>query len=331
MDKSPVIIQEKPMIGISACCMGCPVRYNGRGFDMLKHLNREKGDFRWVPVCPESLAGLGVMRDPIHIAGEDGSTVWRGEATVKSRGGKDVTQLMLAGAQAAIDNLKRADVRVFVYMDGSPSCGVYRTTLRKQSRGHPPGVFGSMLFDEGYFLIPALDLQSPIKWWDWRRRLLAFLWLSDVPLNTRKDLYEVWYRMKFICQEIDDAWARKTGHEMAVLDKQTDTAVFESYRKQILDLLRRPSTVSRIKGSLLKNYAHYRKKTGQTVPDVQGPNARRNITGMARELMIMERASANAGYFIGTSPVLYAGKLPKSAEKKQAILESADSQENKPD
>lgn len=61
------------MLGISACCMGCPVRYNGRGFDLLKNLGREKGDFTYCPVCPESLAGLGVMRDPIHLTGD----LWR--------------------------------------------------------------------------------------------------------------------------------------------------------------------------------------------------------------------------------------------------------------
>ena len=323
MDKSPVIINDKPMIGISACCMGCPVRYNARSYDMLKHIGREKGDFRWVPVCPECLAGLGVMRDPIHIAGENGTAVWQGTAKVKSRGGRDVTDQMIAGAKAAEDNLKRAGVKAFVYMDGSPSCGVYRTTLRKQSRGRPPGVFGSLLDQGGYFLIPALDLQSPVKWWDWRRRLLAYLWLQDVQLSSRKDVYDVWYRLKFICQEIDDNWARQNGRMLANLDKQAGTEVFEQFRRETANLLRKPSTTPKIKGSLLKNYAHYRKKTGQTVPDIQAPDARRNVTSMARELMIMERASAEAGYFVGTAPVLYSGKLPKQAEKKIDLIEKA--------
>ena len=149
MDRSPIILNDKPVIGISACCMGCPVRYNGKGFDMLRHLIREKGDFTWVPVCPECLAGLGIMRDPIHIAGENGAAVGRGEATIRSRSGRDVTSQLLAGARAAEENLQRAGVRAFIYMDGSPSCGVYRTTLRKQHRGKPPGVFGSLLDQAG--------------------------------------------------------------------------------------------------------------------------------------------------------------------------------------
>ena len=314
MDKNPIVLQNKPVIGISACCMSCPVRYNGHGFDLLSHVGREKGDFTWVPVCPECLAGLGIMRDPIHIAGENGAAVWRGEASVRSRGGRDVTAMLLAGSQSAKECLDRAGVRAFIYMDGSPSCGVYRTTLKKQSRGHPPGVFGAMLDQAGYFLIPALDLQSPLKWWDWRRRLLAYLWLSEVSIATRNELYDVWYRLKFICQEIDDAWARDKGRELAQIGRKLDPDYVAVFRREVSDLLRRPSTTKRLTNSLLKNYAYYRKASGQSLDAILPVDARRNVTSIARELNLLERASAEAGRFIGSAPVLYAGRLPRSKQ-----------------
>ena len=310
MDRSPIILQDKPLLGISACCMACPVRYNGRGFDQLRHIGREKGDFTWVPVCPECLAGLGIMRDPIHLAGENGAAVWRGEAKVRSRGGRDVTADLMEGCRMALACLERAGVRAFVYMDGSPSCGVYRTTLRKQSRGHPPGVFGALLHQAGYFLIPALDLQSPLKWWDWRRRLLAFLYLADVPITTRGQLYDVWNRLKFICQELDDNWSRQKGRELAQLGRSLDPGYVAAFRQDVSDLLRKPSTAGRLTGSLLKNYAYYRKQTGQSLPDMTAADARRNITTIARELTLLERASASVGRFVGSAPVLYAGRLP---------------------
>ncbi|MCD8499443.1 MAG: DUF523 domain-containing protein [Clostridiales bacterium] len=166
MDKGPVTLKEKPVIGISACGFNAPIRYNGRSMDFIKAIGREKGDFRWCPVCPETAAGLGVPRDPIHLAGPDGRSIWKGEGKIVSRNGHDVTAVMLAAAQESLATLRRAGAKVFIYMDGSPSCGVYRTTLRKQSRGKPPGVFGALLDTEGFFLIPALDMQSPLKWWD---------------------------------------------------------------------------------------------------------------------------------------------------------------------
>ena len=40
MDKSTVIITDKIPIGISSCCMGSPVRYNGKGIDVRKDLTK---------------------------------------------------------------------------------------------------------------------------------------------------------------------------------------------------------------------------------------------------------------------------------------------------
>lgn len=310
MDKQPIILTTRPKLGISACCMGCPVRYNARGFDLLKNLGREKGDFTWIPVCPECQAGLGVARDPIHIAGTNGAAVWKNEATVRSRNGHDCTADVLAGAAACLETLRRAGTRAFVYMDGSPTCGVYRTTLKKQNRGKPPGIFGDLLDREGFFLIPALDLQSPLRWWDWRRRLLAFIWLDQVPISGKGDLYETWYRLKFICQELDDPWARQKGQELAGLGKHIAPEEIALFKREVGDLLRRPSTSKRLSGSLWKHYAHYRKATGKSVPDISQQGSLRNITTIARELVRLERASVEDQVLFGTAPVIYSNRRP---------------------
>jgi len=75
MDKRPVTLKEKPVIGISACGFNAPVRYNGRSMDFIKAIGREKGDFRWCLVCPETAAGLGVPLDPIHLSGAGGRSI----------------------------------------------------------------------------------------------------------------------------------------------------------------------------------------------------------------------------------------------------------------
>ena len=85
------VITEKVRIGISACVFDCPVRYNGRSFDALALLGREKADFAWTPVCPECLAGLGVPRTPIHLTGT-GQEVLAGRARVLDWRGHDVTE-----------------------------------------------------------------------------------------------------------------------------------------------------------------------------------------------------------------------------------------------
>lgn len=305
MDKKNVVISSRIAIGISACCMGCPVQYHGRGLDTLAAMGREKADFRWCPVCPECMAGLGVPREPIHLSGGDGAAVWTGEAVIKNRHGQTVTEDVKFGALSCLDTLKRSGITAFVYREGSPSCGVYRTTLRKTNRGRPPGVFGALLLAQGFFLIPAADLQSPLKWWDWRRRLLAFYWLKNLTITSKAELYAAWSKLKYIFQELDTTWARAMGRTLAALESTPDTAFLDQFRSEALDLLRKPSTVKRITNSLWKNYAHFRKIAGKTVDGILSPDFQQNITSIAKELVTMERKALEEGVLFGTVPVLY--------------------------
>lgn len=306
--EKPIIFTEKVSIGISACCFGCPVRYNGKGTDVLSFIGRERVDFKWCPVCPESAAGLGVPRNPIHLSGGDGNSIWSGEAQIKNRNGQKITEVMKEGAIASMDTLRRAGAIAYIYMEGSPSCGVYKTSLKKQKRGNPPGVFGALLLENGFFLIPAEDVQSPLKWWDWRRRLLAFAWLNEQNISTKNEAFEVWHNLKFLCQELDNAWAREVGKKLANITDESAKEYFQSLKKEILDLLRKPSTTAKIKNSLWKNYSHFRKSKGETIDGVNSPEFLRNITSIAKELTLVERKSVEEGFIFGTSPIIYRDK-----------------------
>ena len=325
MDRKGIVISDRVAIGVSACCMGSPVRYNAKGWDMLALMGREKNDFKWCPVCPECMAGLGVPREPIHLTGGDGSMVWRGETEVKNRSGQRVTDDVKFGALSCLETLKRAGVTAFVYMEGSPSCGVYRTTLKSTRRGHPPGIFGSLLLDQGFFLIPAADLQSPLKWWDWRRRLLAFYWLKNLPISGKADLYDAWARLKFLFQELDQPWAALTGRKLAAMERKPDEEFIKGFKEEALDILRKPSTVRRITNSLWKNSSHYRTAQGKTVEGINSPEFQRNITTIAKELVTMERKALDDAVLFGTSPVMYREKrrMPRA---EAAETESAGSE-----
>lgn len=320
MDKQNVIIHDKITIGISACTMGSPVRYNARGWDLTAGIGREKNDFKWVPVCPETMSGLGVPRDPIHLSGGTGKEVWEGLARVRNRGGQDVTEDLLFGTRSCLATLERAGATAYVYMEGSPTCGVYRTSLKKQKRGNPPGILGTILLDQEYFLIPASDLESPLRWWDWRRRLLAFHWFRSLALDDKNSLYEAWYKLKFLCQELDEPWARELGRRLAALGRP-DPAEMAGLRREILDVLRRPSTTPRITQMLWKNYSFFRKAKGQPVEGINSPEFRRNVTTIARELTLMERTAFAEQIFFASSPVLYreARRMPKPAAAEQPV------------
>ena len=198
------VITNKVRVGISACAFGCPVRYNGHGFDSLSVLGRERSDFVFTPVCPECLAGLGVPRTPIHLTGT-GAEVLAGEAQVRDRRGHDVTERRRARlrgrALGAAPSRRRR-----VHREGGVAHlrareGASRQAAHRAAR--VPGSSARCSPQSGYFLIPDEALANPLLWWDARRRLHAWLWLREREIATARDLYDAWHVLKFVVQETD--------------------------------------------------------------------------------------------------------------------------------
>lgn len=317
------VITDRPAVGISACVYNCPVRYNGKAFDGLASLGREKGDFTFTPVCPECMAGLGVPRMPIHLTGP-GQDVIAGKARVRDRRGRDVTEELLAGARCCIQTLERAGVEAFIAREASPSCGVFKARVgkRRQEQVTGSGVFGAMLLEKGWFLIPDSALQSPLKWWDWRRRFHAWLWLSRQNLAGKSDIYDAWHALKFLVQELDRSFADSVGRDLAGLPKRVSAEDIESWRKSVLLKLREPSTPARIKQALWKTYTHYRGRgrlEGIDLHDldVSSPEVARNVTSLAEQVTKLERVSFENDMLFGTSPVIFRDRRRVSPKKDQ--------------
>ncbi len=295
-------IVDKIKVGISACQYGCKVRYNGKGWDMIDNIHREKNEFFFYPICPELLSGLTVPRTPISLKGGNGNDFWEGNAHIKDRNGILLDDKIKEGNKLSLKLLKDLDIDVFIYMEGSPSCGVYRTSLKGKRMGNPPGTFGSLLLKEKIFLIPAVDLQSPIKWWDWRRRMYAYVWLKNTSIEKMSDLYDCWHIVKFLCQELFRKESDKLGHHMANM-KEPSQKDFDDIKDKILDMLRQPSDINKIKQSLWKNYKYLEKKKAITVDEVMEPTNIRNMSHIAKELVRVEVVSRSENLLFGASPI----------------------------
>ncbi|MEJ2639050.1 MAG: DUF523 domain-containing protein [Desulfosarcinaceae bacterium] len=109
---------------ISACLIGQRVRYDG-GHQRRQHplISAWQGCGRLVPCCPEVLGGLPIPRPPAEINGGDGGHVLRGEATVNTAAGADVTPAFLMGAEASLALARSHAIRVAILCQRSPSCG----------------------------------------------------------------------------------------------------------------------------------------------------------------------------------------------------------------
>ncbi|MDQ0455027.1 uncharacterized protein YbbK (DUF523 family) [Rhizobium paknamense] len=117
--------RRRDKILVSACLLGLPVRYDGKG-KALDHalMDRWREEGRLVAFCPEEAGGLPTPRPPAEIeGGKTGDDVLDGRARVLEKTGRDVTAEFIAGADLAFREARLQSCRFALLIDGSPSCG----------------------------------------------------------------------------------------------------------------------------------------------------------------------------------------------------------------
>jgi uncharacterized protein YbbK (DUF523 family) len=109
------------LIGVSACLLGEPVRYDGahhRDPWVCGALARE---FELVPICPELAIGLGVPRRPIRLLRTGGGVRVR-DAQDPGNADLDLTERFRLLADELAPQL--GALSGYVFKSRSPSCGV---------------------------------------------------------------------------------------------------------------------------------------------------------------------------------------------------------------
>jgi uncharacterized protein YbgA (DUF1722 family)/uncharacterized protein YbbK (DUF523 family) len=145
---------ERVRLGISACLLGEPVRYDG-GHKRDAFVTDVLGAYvEWVPVCPEVELGLGIPRDPIRLVGTPDAP-----RLVRERTGEDLTDGMRRYARERVRQLAALDLDGYVLKRASPSCGVWRVRVYRDS-GAPSadgrGLFAAELVER----LPMLPVEE---------------------------------------------------------------------------------------------------------------------------------------------------------------------------
>jgi uncharacterized protein YbbK (DUF523 family) len=112
-------------IAASACLAGKACRYDGRAKPSAEIARCMAEGEEILLICPECLGGLAIPREPSELTGT-GKAVLEGQARAVGRDGEDCTAQFLAGAWAALAQLKDAGVEKVYLKSKSPSCGVGR-------------------------------------------------------------------------------------------------------------------------------------------------------------------------------------------------------------
>jgi len=149
-------------LGISACLLGEPVRYDG-GHKRQDFIVERLGPYvAFVPCCPETAIGMGVPRPPLRLQ--------RTARGVRARGvedpSRDFTEALAACARQTA--ARQRQICGYVFKSRSPSCGLHDAEIYHEqtlsTRGS--GIYARALRQA----LPALPVEDEVGLMDPQRR-----------------------------------------------------------------------------------------------------------------------------------------------------------------
>ncbi len=115
-------------LGVSTCLLGENVRYDG-GHQLDRFITDTLGRYvTFVPVCPEVECGMSIPREALRLVGEV-----ENPRLVTRQTGVDYTDQMVNWAQKRVRDLEKEDLCGFIFKSKSPSSGMERVKVFKES------------------------------------------------------------------------------------------------------------------------------------------------------------------------------------------------------
>ena len=231
------LAEDSIVVGISACLLGQPVRFDG-GHKRAEFCERELGQyFSFVPICPEMAIGLGVPRPSIRLVQrDDGIHVESGDGT------QDVTVPLQAYAEQMSGQL--AHLSGYIFCAKSPSCGMERVRLYGAAGGAKIGVglYARVLMqrlpllpveEDGRLNDPHLRenfVQRVFAYHDWQRLLASGL--------DRGKLIAFHSRYKYLLLAHHPAAYKEMGRYLATMSTLPLAHVAERYAAALMAALK---------------------------------------------------------------------------------------------
>ena len=257
----PPGVAERIPVGVSSCLLGAAVRYDG-GHKHDAFVTRVLGRyFSYVAWCPEALAGLGVPRPPVRLAGDPGEP----RAVRVSDPSVDVTDALLEVARHEVPEM--GALRGYIFKRGSPSCGIERVKVYGEPGKSPRmgrGVFARAVMS-AYPLLPCEEegrLNDPALRESFVERVFALdRWLRAMADGcTPGRLVAFHTRHKLLLLSHSEAHYRAAGRLVADAGRRGRESLAREYLSAFMEGMRRRATRRR-HTNVLQHLAGYLKRS----------------------------------------------------------------------
>ncbi|MBD3245461.1 MAG: DUF523 domain-containing protein, partial [Candidatus Omnitrophica bacterium] len=122
-----MIKSTKPLVGISTCLLGKPVRYDG-GHKLNRYLRDILGKYvHYYPVCPEVECGMSTPREAVRLVEHA-----KGIRLMTQKSKIDKTDQMHSWMKPKLEELSRLPLCGFIFKAKSPSSGLLRIKVYRQ-------------------------------------------------------------------------------------------------------------------------------------------------------------------------------------------------------
>ncbi len=240
-------MEDKIRIGVSACLLGQPVRFDG-SHKHDRYLTNTLGEYLdFVPVCPEVESGFSIPRETLRLVGDP-----EAPRLVTSRTNIDHTDRMLGWAEKRVRELEAENLCGFIFKSDSPSSGLMRVKVynpKGMAEKKGVGLF-ARAFTRHFPLLPVEEegrLNDPVLRETFIEQIFTLKrWRETLALGQNmKNLVDFHTRHKLLMLSHSPANARLMGKLVADSRKTPIQTVYAQYENLLIETLRMKSTIKK--------------------------------------------------------------------------------------
>jgi uncharacterized protein YbgA (DUF1722 family)/uncharacterized protein YbbK (DUF523 family) len=240
-------MEDKIRIGVSACLLGQPVRFDG-GHKHDHYLTDTLGQYLdFVPVCPEVESGFPIPREALRLVGNP-----QNPRLITSRTNIDYTDHMIDWAEKRVRELETEGLCGFIFKSDSPSSGLMRVKVynpKGMAEKKGVGLF-ARTFVQHFPLLPVEEegrLNDPKLRETFIEQIFTLKrWRESLAQGrSMKTLIDFHSRHKLLMLSHSPANAGVMGKLVADGKQMPIQAVYAKYESLLIETLRMKSTIKK--------------------------------------------------------------------------------------